>query len=91
MRWLKNLAIKWAMDDSSQKESGFKMSLADSDGDETIRFFLTPAIGGRILRVSRESHRPTVGFQSDTQTYIIPAGEDLGARVTKIINLEVLK
>jgi len=58
------------------------------EGHNRISFELTCAVGGRILNVrryddTRERH--------DHQTYVIPSGEDVGARVAKIINLELIK
>ena len=56
--------------------------------EETIRFELTPAVGGRILRVRRYDRRKD---ESNSQVYVIPSGEDVGERVAKILNLEMLK
>jgi len=58
------------------------------EGEDPIRFELTSAVGGRILRVRRYDRRK---HESDVQTYVIPQGEDVGERVTKILNLELLK
>lgn len=60
-------------------------SLEDVD---PIRFDLTSAVGGRILRVRRYDRR---NHESDTQVYVIPQGEDVGERVSKILNLELIK
>jgi hypothetical protein len=58
------------------------------EGQDRISFELTSAVGGRILNVRRYDERKD---QHATQTYVIPSGEDVGARVAKIINLELLK
>lgn len=58
------------------------------EGDDPIRFELTSAVGGRILRVRRYDRR---NHENDVQTYVIPQGDDVGERVTKILNLELLK
>lgn len=58
------------------------------DEDDPIRFELTSAVGGRILRVRRYDRR---SHESDAQVYVIPQGEDVGERVSKIINLELIK
>lgn len=63
-------------------------SLDAEEGEDPIRFELTSAVGGRILRVRRYDRRK---HESDVQTYVIPQGEDVGDRVTKILNLELLK
>jgi hypothetical protein len=58
------------------------------DGQDRMSFELSSAIGGRILNVSR--YDPRID-RIDQQTYVIPSGEDVGARVAKILNLELLK
>lgn len=59
-----------------------------AEGEDRITFELTSAVGGRILNVRRYDERKD---RHDTQTYVIPSGEDVGARVAKILNLELLK
>ena len=58
------------------------------EGQDRISFELTSAVGGRILNVRRYDERKD---SHNNQTYVIPSGEDVGARVAKIINLELLK
>jgi hypothetical protein len=58
------------------------------EGQDRISFELSTAVGGRILNVRRYDQRKDY---HDTQTYVIPSGEDVGARVAKIINLELIK
>lgn len=58
------------------------------EGQDRISFELTAAVGGRILNVRRYDDRKD---RHDTQTYVIPSGEDVGQRVAKILNLELLK
>ena len=70
------------------KGSPNKLVAADDHDDDPIRFELTSAVGGRILRVRRYDRR---NHESDAQVYVIPQGEDVGERVSKIINLELLK
>ena len=66
-----------------------KLTAVDSlDDDDPIRFELTSAVGGRILRVRRYDRR---NHESDTQVYVIPQGDDVGERVSKIVNLELIK
>jgi hypothetical protein len=58
------------------------------EGQDRITFELTSAVGGRILNVRRyDDHKD----RHDNQTYVIPSGEDVGSRVAKIINLELIK
>lgn len=58
------------------------------EGQDRISFELSAAVGGRILNVRRYDERKD---RHDSQTYVIPSGEDVGERVAKIINLELLK
>ena len=58
------------------------------EGEDRITFELTSAVGGRILNVRRYDPRTD---RNDSQTYVIPSGEDVGERVAKILNLELLK
>ena len=79
--WLKE-STKMAIGQAAVLERGIP------EGQGTIRFELSSAVGGRILNVrryddSKDSH--------EAQTYVIPSGEEVGARVAKIINLELIK
>jgi hypothetical protein len=78
---------------SSNKMSGLQMGTAmvergAAEGQDRITFELTAAVGGRILNVRRYDERKD---RHDNQTYVIPSGEDVGARVAKILNLELIK
>jgi len=64
------------------------ISRGNPEGEDRISFELTSAVGGRILNVRRYDDRKD---RHDNQTYVIPSGEDVGARVAKIVNLELLK
>lgn len=75
------------------KVSGLQMGTAmvergSVEGQDRISFELTSAVGGRILNVRRYDERKD---RQDATTYVIPSGEDVGARVAKIINLELIK
>jgi len=59
-----------------------------AEGEDRISFELSTAVGGRILNVRRYDQRKDY---HDQQTYVIPNGEDVGARVAKILNLELIK
>jgi hypothetical protein len=59
-----------------------------AEGEDRITFELSTAVGGRILNVRRYDDRKD---RHDQQTYVIPNGEDVGARVAKILNLELIK
>ena len=59
-----------------------------AEGEDRISFELSTAVGGRILNVRRYNDRTD---SQHNQTYVIPNGEDVGARVAKILNLELIK
>ena len=58
------------------------------EGEKRITFELSTAVGGKILNVRHYDDRKD---RHDSQTYVIPNGEDVGERVAKIINLELFK
>ena len=97
MNWLKRKIIKWAMRKDSEQMIGEGPMRKDDNMEyqnDTVRFHLTPAVGGRILKVMREgdNRKNTLGpSDNHTQLYVIPSGEDVGARVAKIINMELMK
>jgi hypothetical protein len=64
------------------------MERGPSEGQDRISFELSSAVGGRILNVRRYQDKFD---RHENQTYVIPSGEDVGARVSKIINLELIK
>jgi hypothetical protein len=98
MNWLKKIVIKWVKEDwdesSNKLGSGLKIRPAPNvtmdidDYPESVRFDLSPAVGGRILTIRRYDRQRD---RSENTVYVIPAGEDVGARVAKIVNLELLK
>ena len=59
-----------------------------AEGEGRISFELSTAVGGRILNVRHYDERKD---RHESQTYVIPSGEDVGERVAKIINLELFK
>ena len=79
--WLKE-STKMAIGQAAVLERGIP------EGQGTIRFELSSAVGGRILNVRRYDDRKD---SHEAQTYVIPSGEEVGARVAKIINLELIK
>lgn len=89
---------KYEADNDYIEAKGLKMALSGAqvstlergraEGEDRISFELTSAVGGRILNVRRYDDRKD---RHDTQTYVIPSGEDVGTRVAKIINLELIK
>ena len=103
-RWFYKQAKKaWENKDSFEEEGNYVLSAKErrmglvgaqvmekgrAEGEDRISFELTSAVGGRILNVRRYDQRKDM---HDQQTYVIPSGEDVGARVAKILNLELIK
>lgn len=58
------------------------------EGEGRITFELSTAVGGKILNVRHYDERKD---RHESQTYVIPSGVDVGERVAKIINLELIK
>ena len=78
--WLQdkhNMAIGQAMVERSRPE-----------GEGRISFELSTAVGGKILNVRHYDERKD---RHESQTYVIPNGEDVGERVAKIVNLELFR
>lgn len=77
----------------SKKMSGLQIGTAmvergRAEGENRISFELSTAVGGKILNVRHYDERKD---RHDSQTYVIPNGEDVGERVAKIVNLELFK
>jgi hypothetical protein len=68
--------------------SGLQVERSRPEGEGRITFELSSAVGGRILNVRHYDERKD---RHETQTYVIPSGEDVGERVAKIVNLEMFK
>ena len=97
MNWLRKRVIAWVREDwdEANRMSG-RNSLQpvtsteeDIGLEDPIRFDLQSVIGGHLLRV-RQPYNHKTDRQPST-TYIINSGEDIGARIAKIVNLELLK
>lgn len=80
-----------------QESRNLKMSLVGAqmavergspEGEDRISFELSSAVGGRILNVRRYDNKMD---RHNSTTYVIASGEDVGERVSKILNLELLK
>jgi hypothetical protein len=93
-KWFAN-KCKQAWENKNRLEEGsikmnsvLQVERSRSEGEGRITFELSSAVGGRILNVRHYDERKD---RHDTQTYVIPSGEDVGERVAKIINLEMFK
>lgn len=102
MKWLDQwlyakIRDMWDNRHKYETNSGLNMAIGASqkvamdsraEGEDRISFDLSSAVGGRILNVRRYDSRTDRHNQT---TYVIPTGEDIGQRVAKIINLELIK
>ena len=79
---------QWLAENTKMAIGSAMVDRGGPEGQDRISFELTSAVGGRILNVRRYDERKD---RNDNQTYVIPSGEDVGARVAKIINLELIK
>ena len=97
MNWFKRMVVKWVREDwdEANRMSGRNslQPVASTEEDigleDPIRFDLQSVIGGHLLRV-RQPYNHKTDRQPST-TYIINSGEDIGARIAKIVNMELLK
>lgn len=83
---------KYEAERDYQEAKAIKMNIGtalvergSAEGEDRITFELSSAVGGKILNVRKYD---TKTDRHQTQTYVIPTGEDLGERVARIINLE---
>lgn len=99
MKWLRKKVIAWVREDwdeanrfSARQQLGDRpIAVCDEDVglEDPIRFDLQGVVGGHLLRV-RHPYNHKID-KSPSTTYIIQSGEDIGARIAKVINLELLK
>lgn len=99
MNWLRKKVIAWVREDWDEANR-FSVRQRTGDqpiavGEETIgledpiRIELQGVIGGHVLRIRHPYNHKT--DRSPSTTYIIQSGEDIGARIAKVISLELLK
>lgn len=80
---------KWLQENTKMAIGGQTMvERGRPEGEGRISFELSSAVGGKILNVRHYDDRKD---RHEQQTYVIPNGEDVGERVSKIINLELFK
>lgn len=100
MNWLRKRVIAWVRQDWDESnrfsarqqrlgESPIAVCEDDVGLEDPIRLELQGVIGGHLLRVRHPYDRKT--DRSPSSTYIIQSGEDIGARIAKIVNMELLK
>lgn len=97
-KYIKRKVISWVREDWESAKVLSRSSVVERDSisvdhdammEDPIRFELQGVVGGHLLRVRQPYDRKT--DKTPSSTYIINSGDDIGARVTKIINLELLK
>ena len=97
IKYLKRKLAQWVSEanqipDVLASNKVFKGMDSDHIESNTIHFELRPAIGGRILKVTRTVVDQRIGkVERDGDTYIITDSDNLGERVAKIINLQAYK
>jgi hypothetical protein len=98
MDWIKRLVVAWVREDWDEARRftdrhAIKANTVACEDDfgleDPIRFELQGVIGGHLLRV-RQPYNHKID-KSPSTTYIITSGEDIGARIAKIVNLELIK
>jgi hypothetical protein len=87
---IKQRFVSWLLksNDEAEYDSMPQDERNDIDLEGSVRFDLMSATGGRILQVRRWDRKRD---DHEMVTYVIPSGEDVGQRVAKILNLELIK
>jgi hypothetical protein len=95
MNWLRKKVIAWVREDwdeanrFSARLRPEAVEVCDDTLDDPIRFELVGVVGGHLLKV-RHSYN-SKHDRTDSTTYIINSGDNIGDKVAKIINLELIK
>jgi hypothetical protein len=95
MNWLRKRVIAWVRQDWDEanrfdpRRRLESVEVSDDILDDPIKFELQSVVGGHLLRV-RQPYNHKIE-KSPSTTYIIQSGEDIGAKIAKIINLELIK
>lgn len=89
MKWLKRHITNWIREDWDKgplNDLGARNAVCDADSVLSFRVF--SAIGGQVVEFKRcrQSH----GIY-DITTYVITSEQDLGEKIGKIVNMEMLK
>ena len=87
---IKQRFVEWLLrnDHEDHYAQDIAVEQSDIDLEGSVRFDLMSATGGRILQVRRWDRKRD---NHEMVTYVIPSGEDVGQRVAKILNLELIK
>lgn len=89
MKFLKNIVTRWVRDDwNSVGAVAKKVSAVDEMRDPELSFKIFCATGGYVMDFRKYNRKSD---QYEGQMYVIAKEEDIGERVARIVNLEMLK
>lgn len=91
MKWLKRKLINWMNEPDYERGSERAISVKETDyveADPIINFRIYSAQNGKILEFSKYDR---VKDRSDRSVYIISKDEDVAEKVSKCLNLEMLR
>lgn len=93
MDWLRKKIIAWVREDwqnSHDRREEISIDVETTIGlEDPIRIELQGVVGGHVFRVRHPYDSKT--NRTPSTTYLIPSGEDIGTKIAKIINLELIK
>lgn len=89
IKFLKRTVRRWAF----EKDDGSKsvMSIRESDrlgADPTLTFKIYTAHNGKIVEFTKYDNRTD---RYDNQTYVLHKDDDIGDKIAKFVNLELLR
>lgn len=87
MEWSKRA---WEDSQENAKSSGLvvRSDLHRVDSEPQLNFKIYGATGGHIMEFARYDRK---NDRYDNQLYIIPTTEDMGERVARVVNMEMMK
>lgn len=91
MKFIKRLVAKWAREASEDHYPVAKSVSVSEDmlhSDANLNFKVYHATGGYVMEFRRYDRKSD---RMDNQIYVISKEEDLGERVSRIVNLEMMK
>ena len=83
MEWSKR-----AWDDSRSVAAISRSEIADVESIPQLNFKIYGALGGHIMEFRRYNQK---NDHWDNQLYVISTDDDIGERVARIVNMEILK
>ncbi len=99
MNWLRKKVIAWVREDWDEARDESRrfdprrridtVEISEDTLDDPIRFELVGVVGGHLLKVRQPYN--SKNDRTDSTTYIINKSDNIGEKVAKIINLELIK